>query len=110
MDRSAGPGVKAQRLHNGERGGSGEDLDVRGGEHAGVPGDDGCGSPFSDLVEVAFHEGPEVPRRAVFHVIPRRVDTGQRLFRVGFDVGDVLLVNRDVLACGEELQAGVLRV
>ncbi len=36
MDRPAGPGVEAQRLHDGERGGHGEDLDVRGRQHAGV--------------------------------------------------------------------------
>src|SRR5690348_12844157 len=39
VDGSAGPAVEAQGLHDGERGGPGVDLDVRGGQHAGVLGD-----------------------------------------------------------------------
>src|SRR6266496_6040318 len=56
----AGPGIEAQRLHDGERGGGGEDLDVRGGQHAGVLRDDGRSGAFGDRVEVALHSGPEV--------------------------------------------------
>jgi hypothetical protein len=33
----------------GERGGRREDLDVRGGQHAGVLGDDGRGRAFGDV-------------------------------------------------------------
>jgi hypothetical protein len=43
VDRPAGPAVEAQRLHDRERRGGGEDLDVRGSQHAGVPRDDGRG-------------------------------------------------------------------
>ena len=57
---SAGPIVEAERLHDGERGGSGEHLDVGGGQHAGVLGDDGRGSALGDGVEVGFDPGPEV--------------------------------------------------
>jgi hypothetical protein len=36
VNRSAGPAVEAQPLHDRERRGGGEDLDVRGSQHAGV--------------------------------------------------------------------------
>jgi len=36
-----GTAVEAQRLHDLERGGLGENLDVGGGRHAGVLGEDG---------------------------------------------------------------------
>src|SRR5712671_5001605 len=95
----AGPAVQAQRLHDGERGGPGEDLDVRGGQHAGVLGDDGRSRALGDFVEVALNPSPGV--LPVLHEVGYRVDRGQRLLRAGFDVGDVLLVHRDVLAGGE---------
>src|SRR5689334_359878 len=53
-------GVEAQRLHDLEGGGFGEVLDVGGGEHAGVFGDDGRGGAVGDGVEVGFDPGPEV--------------------------------------------------
>src|SRR5260370_13919069 len=59
VDRSAGPAVEAQRLHDLERGG-GEDLDVRGGQHAGVLCDDGRRRAVGDGVGVAFDPGPGV--------------------------------------------------
>jgi hypothetical protein len=37
MDRAAGTAVEADRLHDGECRGSGEDLDVGAAKHAGVP-------------------------------------------------------------------------
>ena len=43
MDLRAGAEVEAHRLHDHERGAVGELLDVGGGEHAGVFGDDGFG-------------------------------------------------------------------
>src|SRR5215470_7032908 len=87
VDRSAGPAVQAQRLHDLERRGVGEDLDVGGGQHAGVLGDDRRGSALGDGVEVGFDPGPEVLPGC--HVEGHRVDRGQRLFRAGLDVGDV---------------------
>src|SRR5690242_2971645 len=99
VDRCAGPAVQAQRLHDGERGGPGEDLDVRGGQYAGVLGDDGRSRTLGDFVEVALNPSPGV--LPVLHEVGHRVDRGQRLLRAGFDVGDVLLVHRDVLAGGE---------
>src|SRR6266516_5575059 len=102
VDGSAVAAVQAVRLHDLERRGGGEDLDVGGGEHAGVLGDDGRGRALGDGVEVAFDPGPGVlPAR---HVVGHRVDRGQRLARAGVDVGDVLLVHRDVVAGGEPAQ------
>src|SRR5580704_10827855 len=102
VDRSAVPAVEAPRLHDLERRGGGEDLDVRGGQHAGVLGDDRRGRPLDDSIEVAFDPGPGVlPAR---HVVGHRVDRGQRLSRAGVDVGDVGLVHRDVIAGGEPAQ------
>src|SRR5215469_351212 len=99
MDWSAGPAVQAQRTDDGERRGFGELLDIRGGQHAGVLGDDGRGGAFGDGLEVAFDPRPEVlPAR---HVVGHRVDRGQRFVGAGFDVGDVGLVHRDVVAGGE---------
>src|SRR5215813_2935622 len=95
----AEPGVEAQRLHDLEGGGVGELLDVGGGQHAGVFGDDGRGRAFGDGVQVGFDPGPGVlPGR---YVEGDRVDRGQRLPRARLDVGDVLLVHRDVVAGGE---------
>src|SRR5437660_8544212 len=54
---------------------------------------------FGDGVQVGLHPGPGV--LPVPHVKGDRVDRGQRLPRAGFDVGDVLLVHRDVVAGGE---------
>src|SRR6266480_5160966 len=101
VDRSADaePGVEAQRLHDLERRGVGELLDVRGGQHAGVLGDDGRGRAFGDGVQVGLHPGPGVLPGC--HVEGDRVDRGQRFPGAGFDVGDVLLVHRDVVAGGE---------
>src|ERR1700730_4278484 len=101
VDRSADaePGVEAQRLHDLERRGVGEDLDVRSGQHAGVLGDDGRGRAFGDSVQVGLHPGPGV--LPVPHVKGDRVDCGQCLPRARLDVGDVLLVHRDVVAGGE---------
>src|SRR6202047_5297789 len=94
VDRSADaePGVEAQRLHDLERRGVGEDLDVRGGQHAGVLGDDGRGRAFGDGVQVGLHPGPGVLPGC--HVEGDRVDGAQCLSRAGFDVRDVLLVHR----------------
>src|SRR6266542_3804723 len=99
VDWRAGPKVEAERLHDGERGGPGEDLDVGGGQHAGVLGDDRRGGAVGDGVQVGFDPGPGV--LPVPHVKGHRVDGGQRLLRAGFDVGDVLLVHVDVVAGGE---------
>jgi hypothetical protein len=58
---SAGPVVKAERLHDGERGGSGEDLDVGGGStpvYLAMT----ARPPLGDRVEVGFHPGPKFSR------------------------------------------------
>src|SRR5262249_54035165 len=60
VDRSAGPAVEAQRLHDLERGGVGELLDVGGGQDPGVLRDDGRGRALGDRVEVGLDPGPEV--------------------------------------------------
>src|SRR5258705_3361984 len=99
VDGAAVSAVEAPRLHDLERRGVGEDLDVRGGQHAGVLRDDRRGRPLGDGVQVGLDPGPGVlPAR---YVEGHRVDRGQRLFRAGLDVGDVLLVDRDVVAGGE---------
>src|SRR5260370_37590022 len=49
VDRSAGPAVEAQRLHDLERGGGGKALDVRGARHAGVLCDDRRGRALGDV-------------------------------------------------------------
>src|SRR5580700_5250201 len=71
MDGSAGPLVEPQRLHDGERGGVGEFLDVRGGQHAGVLGDDGRGRGLGDRVQVSFDPEPDI--RSGVHVEGHRV-------------------------------------
>src|SRR5207244_8148147 len=75
VNRSAGPRVKAQRLHDREAGGPGENLDVRGGQDAGVFGDDRPDDLVRDGVEVGFDSGPEV--LPVMHVVRHGVDRGQ---------------------------------
>src|ERR1700722_13721304 len=102
VDRTARAFVEPQRLHDGERGGCGEDFDVGGGQHAGVLGDHGRGGPFGDGVEVAFDTGPGV--HPGLHVVGNGVDAGQGFSGAGFDVGDVLLVHGDVVAGGEPAQ------
>ena len=67
VDGSAGAFVEAQGLHDGEGSDRGEYLDVGGGEHAGVFGDDGRGGAFGDGVEVGFDPGPGV--FPVVHVV-----------------------------------------
>ena len=66
-NRSRGSAVKTQRLRDGERGSSGENLDVCGGQHTGVFGDDGPGRMLSNRVEVGLAPGarrfPRPPRR-----------------------------------------------
>src|SRR6201996_605968 len=96
MYRAAGAAVEANRLHDCERCGPGENLDVGTAKHAGVFRDHGGGRVLSDGVEVGPDRGPDV----LSVVLEDRawVDRGQRLARAGFDVGDVLLVYRDVLA------------
>ena len=59
-----GTAVEAQRLHDLERGGVGEYLDVGGGEDAGVLGDDGCGGALGDGVEVGFAPAQAFSRNA----------------------------------------------
>src|ERR1700722_5483098 len=102
VDRTARAFVEAQRLHDLERGGPGELLDVGGGQHAGVLGDHGRGGPFGDGVEVAFDAGPGV--HPGLHVVGDWVDAGQGFSGAGFDVGDVLLVHGDVVPGGEPAQ------
>src|SRR5690242_9477708 len=99
VDRTGRALVKAQRLHDLEGRGLGEDRDVRGGQHAGVLGDHGRGGPLGDGIEVALHAKPEVLPGP--HVVRHRVDAGQGLPGAGLDVCDVLLVHRDVVAGGE---------
>ena len=78
VDRCAGPAVQAQRLHDGERRGGGENLDVRGGQHAGVLGDDGRSRALGDFVEVALNPCPGV--LSVLHGgRGERLGRGQRL-------------------------------
>jgi len=50
-----------------------------------------------------FHPSPEVLPEP--HVKGHRVDAGQRLLHGGFDVGDVGLVQGDVIAGGEPAEA-----
>src|SRR4029077_10795978 len=77
VDRTGRALVEAQRLHDLEGRGGGEDRDVRGGQHAGVLGDDGRGRACGDGVQVAFDPGPGVlPGR---HVVGHRVDARQGL-------------------------------
>jgi hypothetical protein len=52
MDRAAGAAVEANRLHDRERRGPGEDLDVGTAQHAGVFRDDGGGRVLGDGVQV----------------------------------------------------------
>src|ERR1700733_10587144 len=102
MDRAAGASVEADRLHDRERRGPGEDVDVGAAQHAGVFRDDGGGRVLGDRVEVGADRGPHV--LSVVLEDRSRVDRGQRLAGAGFDVGDVLLVHRDVLAGGHPAQ------
>jgi hypothetical protein len=59
VDRSTGPAVKAQRLHDGERCGGDEHLDVRGGQHTVYFAMMGAAA-FGDGVEVGPASGPGV--------------------------------------------------
>ena len=52
MDRAAGAAVEANRLHDRERRGPGEDLDVGTAQHTGVFRDDGGGRVLGYGVEV----------------------------------------------------------
>src|SRR5439155_21143952 len=89
-------------------GGGGEGVGVGGGEHAGVLGDDRRGRALGDGIEVAFDPSPEVLPAS--HVVGHRVDRGQRLARAGVDVGDVLLVHRDVVAGGQPAEVAADQV
>src|ERR1700734_730508 len=94
MDRAARAAVEANRLHDRERRGPGVDLDVGAAEHAGVFRDHGGGRVLGDGVEVGTDPGPHV-----LSVVPEEragVDPGQHHASAGLDVGDVLLVHRDV--------------
>jgi len=59
VDWSAGPAVKAQRLHDGERCGGDEHLDGRGGQHTLYFAMMGAAA-FCDGVEVGLDSGPGV--------------------------------------------------
>ena len=59
MDRSAGPAVKAQRLHDGECCGGDEHLDGRSGQHTLYFAMMGAAA-FCDGVEVGLDSGPGV--------------------------------------------------
>src|SRR3984957_9716440 len=102
VDGAAGAAVEADRLHDRERRGPGVDLDVGAAEHAGVLRDDGGGRVLGDGVEVGADRGPDV--LAVVLEDRPRGDRGQRLARAGLDVGDVLLVQRDIVAGGHPAQ------
>src|SRR6478735_6246328 len=89
--------VEADRFQDHEGGAGGEH--VRCGEHAGVFRDDRRGGVVGDRVEVGLDPGPLVG--AVVHEVRRRVDGGERGSATGSDVGDVLLVQADVVAGAE---------
>ena len=69
--------VEAYRLHDRERGGPGEDVDVGTAQHSGVFRDDGGGRVLGDGVEVGSDRCPYV--LAVVLENRSRVDRGQRL-------------------------------
>ena len=58
----------------------------------------GAAAP-GDRVQVALDPEPDI--RPGVHVVRNRIDRRQGLPRAGLDVGDVLLVHRDVIAGGE---------
>src|SRR5258708_4481228 len=77
VDRSAWALVQAERLHDLERRGVGELLDVRGRQHAGVLGDDRRGRTLGHGVQVTLHPGPEV--LPALHVVRHWVDARECL-------------------------------
>src|ERR1700733_4505441 len=91
--------VQAQRLHDLESRGQRELLDIGSRKHAAVLGDNRPGRLLGDGIEMTLDPGPDV--LAVMHVVRHRVDARQRLPRAGLDVGDVLLVQGDIVARGE---------
>jgi hypothetical protein len=75
VDRSAGPAVEAQRPHDGERRGGGEDLHVRGGQHAVYFAMTGAATPGGGVeagFTWSFRAGPRADRG------PARSECGPR--------------------------------
>src|SRR5919197_854735 len=108
VDLGAGAEVEADRLEDGEGGAGGERGHVGRRQNAGVLGDDRRGGVRGDGVEVAVHRGPGV--RPVLAEVGGGVDRGQRGVHALDDVGDVLLVQDEVVAGAEpaEMTADVV--
>jgi hypothetical protein len=97
--------VEADRLQ--DRKGGGDREHVHGAQHIGVLLDDGCSGSLRDRLQVALDRGPEI--LPVLGEVRRGVDRAECRLDAGFDVGDVLLVQGDIVASAQPAQVAEAR-